>query len=111
MVSGILFVSLHLPFSSPRLSSYMELLLVFLSSVVVLVCDLRLLVFCFIACFAVCLCCGGVFLRGGYIVCEWSMSSLSADLLHRRKVLPHMSSMLLSFFFFVLLLLVGRSGG
>ena len=39
------------------------------------------------------------------------MSSLSADLLHRRKVLPHMSIMLLSLFFFVLLLLVGRSGG
>ena len=50
-------------------------------------------------------------MRGGYIVCEWSMSSLSADLLHRREVLPHMSIMLLSLFFFVLLLLVGRSGG
>ena len=44
-------------------------------------------------------------------MCAKSMSSLSAVLLHRREVLPHMCIMLLSLFFFVFLLLVGRSGG
>ena len=34
--------------------------------------------FVFSACCAVCLCRGGVFLRGGHVVSAWSMSSLSA---------------------------------
>ena len=56
------------------------LLLVFWSSVVVPVGALRLLVFVYLlsACCAVCLCRGGVFLRGGYVVSALSMSSLSA---------------------------------
>ena len=56
------------------------LLLVFWSSVVVPVGALRLLVFVFLlsACCAVCLCRGGVFLRGGYVVSALSMSSLFA---------------------------------
>ena len=99
------------PFLPCRFYSCLVVFLVLLSSVVVFVCALRLLVSC-----PVCLLCcvlmswGGV-LAGGYVVCAWSMSSLSAALLHRREVLPHMCIMLFSLFFFVLLLLVGRSGG
>ena len=101
-----------LPFSSRRRSYCIVRCLVVLSSVVVLVCVLRHLVFFFCCCL---LCCvpmsWGWRSRGVVVLClRLSMSSLSAVLLHRREVPPHMSFLLLSLCLFVLLLLVGWSG-
>ena len=99
------------PFSSPRLSSYMELLLVFScprSSFLFATCGF---LFTFVCLLCRVLMSWGWCSRGVVVLClRLSMSSLSAVLLHRREVLPHMSILLLSLCLFVLLLLVGRSG-